>query len=67
MKKARKDILGLSQTEFARDLGVTRQLVSLMERGESPIEKRTELAIRWLCLKGWSVELPYEDQKEFDL
>lgn len=46
-KDARKN-LGLSQSALANAIDMSRVMIGLMERGEKPIEKRTELAV--LCL-----------------
>lgn len=48
-----KDIrkaLGLNQAEFADEIGLRRETISLMENGKEPIERRTELAARYLAL-----------------
>ncbi len=38
----------MTQAEFAGAMGLTGTFMGLMERGEKPIEKRTELAARWI-------------------
>lgn len=49
LKHARRR-LGLSQQTLAAELGLTQTFIGLMERGEKPIERRTELAVRCLLL-----------------
>ena len=46
--KALRMQAGLSQAELAELIGMSRVKVGLMERGEAPIEKRTELAVRYV-------------------
>ena len=46
--KAARKALSLTQGAFADALGLTATFVGLMERGEKPIERRTELAVRYL-------------------
>lgn len=48
--KAIRKALGLTQAKFAEELGITGVFVGLMERDERPIERRTELAARYLLL-----------------
>ena len=43
--------LGLTQPQLAEALGITTSAIWRMEKGQRPIEKRTELAIRYLQLK----------------
>ena len=42
--------LGLTQQAFAEALGMSRKAVNEMELGKSAIERRTELAARFLAL-----------------
>lgn len=42
--------LGLSQQALADELDMSRENVSRMEAGKKPIERRTELAVRYLLL-----------------
>lgn len=44
--------LNVSQATFADMLGMARETVGKMERGQMPIEKRTMLAARFIALKG---------------
>jgi DNA-binding XRE family transcriptional regulator len=43
--------LSMTQTNLARAVGMKRKSVILMERGEEPILRTTELAVRLLLLK----------------
>lgn len=44
--------LGLNQTALAENLGMTRDSISRMERGTMEIERRTELAVRYLLISA---------------
>lgn len=46
--KALRQKAKMTQAEFAEAMGLTGTFIGLMERGEKPIEKRTELAARWI-------------------
>lgn len=46
--KAIRTSLGMSQEQFAAELGMTQKFVGMMERGDAAIERRTELAARQL-------------------
>lgn len=48
--KALRVSAGLTQAGLADAIGMTRVSVGLMERGQAPIEKRTELAVRYVAL-----------------
>lgn len=50
--KAIREALGWGQRKFAEEIGMTQTYIGLMERGEKPIEKRTELAARYLAMLG---------------
>lgn len=39
----------MTQAEFGEALGLTGQFIGMMERGQNPIELRTELAARYLA------------------
>ena len=54
LKEARQK-LGLSQSALAYAIGMSRVMIGLMERGDKPIEKRTELAI-WCLLYEAGIE-----------
>lgn len=47
LKAARKR-LGISQRALAEALGLSREAIQTMEYGTRPIERRTDLAIRYL-------------------
>lgn len=46
--QARTKVLRWSQQRLADELGMARNSVSRMESGVMPVERRTELALRWL-------------------
>lgn len=48
--KAIRKALAMSQADFGAALGLTSKFVGMMERGEALIERRTELAVRYLAL-----------------
>lgn len=48
MKALRKSI-GWTQDQLASAIGMSRVSVGLMERGQALIERRTELAVRYLA------------------
>lgn len=50
--KAIRKGLGLSQAALAQELGLTAVFIGMMERGERAIERRTELAVRYLELRA---------------
>jgi DNA-binding XRE family transcriptional regulator len=50
LTKLRKQ-LAMTQGKLARAIGVTKKSVILMERGEEPILRTTELTVRLLLLK----------------
>lgn len=47
--RAIRKAAGKTQGELAAAIGMTGTSVGLMERGAAPIERRTELAVRWAC------------------
>lgn len=47
LRAMRRDA-GMTQAELADAIGMTRETVGLMERDQAPIEKRTELAVRYV-------------------
>ena len=46
--KALRKAARMSQAELGDAIGMSRITVGLMERGDAPIEKRTELAVRYV-------------------
>lgn len=48
LKALRKEI-GLSQVQLAAAIGMTQTYISMMERGTYNVEKRTELAVRYVA------------------
>lgn len=40
---------GFTQAELAKAIGMARESIGQMERGQAPIEKRTELAVRFVA------------------
>lgn len=49
--KALRQRLGMSQQAFADAIGMGREAVNKMESGKLPIERRTELAARYVALR----------------
>lgn len=43
---------GMSQAEFATSIGLSRETIGRMERGSEDIDRRTELAMRYVAEKG---------------
>ena len=50
--KALRLSTGLSQAKLATAIGMSRESVGRMERSGEVIEKRTELALRYIALRG---------------
>lgn len=48
--KALRASVGLTQQQLADALGMSRKMIVEMEGGKSPIERRTELAARYIAL-----------------
>lgn len=46
--KALREAAGMSQAELADEIGMSRESIGKMERGQAPIEKRTELAAQYV-------------------
>uniref|UniRef100_UPI0035CB0BC6 helix-turn-helix transcriptional regulator n=1 Tax=uncultured Sphingomonas sp. TaxID=158754 RepID=UPI0035CB0BC6 len=40
--------MGLTQEQLAQEIGMSRKTINAMELGKSVIERRTELAVRYL-------------------
>jgi DNA-binding XRE family transcriptional regulator len=47
--KALRKAASLSQAELADAIGMCRETIGLMERGAAPIEKRTELDVKFVA------------------
>lgn len=54
--KALRMKAGLSQVELAAAIGMSRESISRMERGKDVIERRTELALRYIATVGLPTE-----------
>lgn len=50
--KALRKAAGLSQAEFGAAIGLSRETIGRMERGSEPIDRRSELAMRYIAEKG---------------
>ncbi len=48
--KALRKAIGLTQEGLSIAIGLSRPTIGLMERGQAPIERRTELAVRYVAL-----------------
>ena len=49
--KAIRKAAGLSQAALGEAIGMARETVGAMERGTTPIETRTELAVRYATMR----------------
>lgn len=56
-------LLGLSGEELGKDLGVSRQTISSIERGKSKLTKTYRLALSYLVDTKYIFELPKERVK----
>lgn len=54
--KALRQRTGLSQAALAAAMGMSRESIGRMERSGEPVERRTELALRYIALKGLPVQ-----------
>lgn len=50
--KALRKSIGWTQDQMAEAIGMSRVAIGLMERGNAPIEKRTELAVRYAVMQA---------------
>ncbi|MFK4056852.1 helix-turn-helix domain-containing protein [Brevundimonas sp. NPDC046655] len=50
--KALRQRTGLSQAVLASAIGMSRESIGRMERSNNAVERRTELALRYIALKG---------------
>ena len=46
--KALRKAAGMSQAELGAAIGMSQKFIGMMERGDAAIEKRTELAVRYV-------------------
>lgn len=55
--KALRKAAGMTQAELANAIGLTGTYIGLMERGEKPIERRTEQAVQFVsvCVRSHTV------------
>lgn len=67
--KALRQRTGLSQQALATAIGMSRESIGRMERGRDSIERRTELALRYVCTHGLATErsLPQVHQDVADV
>ncbi len=65
-KESRKR-MKLTQLALADRLGITLRMVQYMEKGDSPVSRTTEYALRWIAIDEFCMNLPVEYQKEIDL
>ena len=59
-----RGLIGLSQTKLAKELGVTLRTVARWERGEFPIPRVAELALRNLFRESLKETVPWEKIKK---
>jgi DNA-binding XRE family transcriptional regulator len=64
--KACRERMSLTQGQLADELGLSPQFIGMMERGEKPIEVRTELAVRFLLQNIPTPKLPSEPRQALD-
>jgi DNA-binding XRE family transcriptional regulator len=62
--KMLRGLLDLSQTKLAKELGVTLRTVARWERGEFPIPRVAELALRNLFRESLKETIPWEKIKK---
>lgn len=55
---------GFSQAKLATAIGMSRESIGRMERSSDAIEKRTELAIRYIALRGLPAERSLDQVQE---
>jgi transcriptional regulator with XRE-family HTH domain len=58
-----RGLIKLSQAKLAKELGVTLRTVARWERGEFPIPRVTELAMRNLFRESLKETIPWEQIK----
>lgn len=50
--KKLRQLTGMSQAEFGTAIGLSRETIGRMERGSEPVDRRSELAMRYIAEKG---------------
>jgi DNA-binding XRE family transcriptional regulator len=50
--RALRKMAGMSQVEFGAAIGLSRETIGRMERGSEPVDRRSELAMRYIAEKG---------------
>lgn len=55
--KALRKAAKLTQGQLADAIGLSQGFIGEMERGEKPVEKRTELAVRYVIEQGLAAAL----------
>lgn len=62
-KKSRK-LMKLSQTALGDRIGLSCRMIQYIEKGESPITKTVECALRWVAYNEFMIILPVEYQED---
>lgn len=62
--KLLRGLIGLSQARLAKELGVTIRTITRWERGEFPIPRIAELALRNLFRESIKETVPWEKIKK---
>jgi transcriptional regulator with XRE-family HTH domain len=62
--KLLRSLIGLSQGKLAKELGVTTRTITRWERGEFPIPRIAELALRNLFRESLEETVPWEKIKK---
>ena len=60
----RKAVLRWSQQRLADELGMARNTITRMESGVMPVERRTELAVRWLMFRECNIVEQVDQAKQ---
>jgi len=62
--KQLRQLIGLSQAKLAKEMGVTIRTITRWERGEFPIPRIAELALRSLFRETLKETVPWEKIKK---
>lgn len=62
--KALRQRAGLSQAALATAIGMSRESVGRMERSADAVERRTELAVRYIALKGLQAQRSLDEVRD---